>query len=152
MHKPDGGGVMAQQTWVMIANGSEAKVFNYEKGEGVDLIQSFSHPESRTKGSNLASDRAGHTQSHGGGHGSYTPASDPKEYEFERFAHELCEFLEMGRRSNQCSGLILAAPPQFLGLLRKNISTQTSEMIRECLDKDYTQLTELELQQRLGLH
>ena len=85
-----------ENTWVLVANGSEARVFGLTKrSEGLKLLSEHLHPASRMKGENLASDKPGaymsDTKSVGVGatHGSYAEPTDPKEYEIDRFAHEL---------------------------------------------------------------
>jgi protein required for attachment to host cells len=138
-------------TWILVANASEAKLYaNKGINKGLEIIASFDHPESRKKGSDLVTDRSGHMQSSGNGHGSRQPATDPKQYEHENFARELAQHVEKGRTTNQYQRLIVAAEPHFRGLLNTTFSSQVKTLISESLDKDYTKATDKELATHLG--
>jgi protein required for attachment to host cells len=133
-------------TWILVANASEAKLYaNKGINKGLEKIASFDHPESRKKGADLVTDRSGHMQSSGNGHGSRQPATDPRQYEHENFARELAHHVEKGRTTNQYQRLIVAAEPHFHGLLNTTFSGQVKGLISESLDKDYTKATDKEL-------
>lgn len=144
-----------KNTWLLIANGSEARLFETEyRPKSLSLIQEFSHPESRDKGGELASDKAGHYQGDSAGgtaatHGAFSEATDPKSYEMERFAGELAKTLDAGRSSNSFQHLIVAASPRFHGLLNKKMTGHTSRMVDKHINKDLTSLKESELLQRI---
>lgn len=136
--------------WVLVANASEARLFEAEKiGEAMQCVKEFSHPESREKGSNLASDRPGHYQSKGTGHGALAERTDPKDYEADRFAGELAGELEKGRTSNAFRHLVLVATPRFYGLLNGHLSDQAKSMIKANIQKDFTDCHERDLPARL---
>ena len=133
-------------TWILVANASEAKLYtNTGISKGLEVISTFDHPESRKKSSDLVSDRSGHMQSVGNGHGARQPASDPKQHEHELFAREIAHHIEQGRTSNQYQRLIIAAEPHFHGLLNNLFSSQVRSLISENLEKDYTKATQKEL-------
>jgi len=129
--------------WVLVANSSTARLYNL-KGKKINLISEHNHPESRQKSGEIASDRPGQYLSHNSGvaHGSYADSTDPKEYEIERFAHELAEHLNSARKENRYSRLALVAPPQFHGMLNKHMNPNVSSMVVARVDKDYTKVTE----------
>ena len=108
-------------TWLLIANGSEARLFDTElHPETLTVLQEFKHPESREKTSELISDKMGRYQGDAGtGYGSYNEPTDPQEHEMERFAAELAHTLEEGRTSNSFKHLIIASSPRFHGLLKQ---------------------------------
>ena len=138
-------------TWILVANASEATIYaNKGINKGLEKVAAFDHPESRKKGSDLVSDRPGHMQSAGNGHGAYQPATDPKQNEHESFARELAQHIEQGRTSNQYKRLIVTAEPHFRGLLNGTFSGQVRSLISESLDKDYTKATGKELASHLG--
>ena len=72
------------------------------------MIKQFSHPESRDKGLDLASDRAGHFngESSKAVHGSFNEATLPKHYEVARFAKILSDELDVARNENKYKNLI----------------------------------------------
>jgi len=126
--------------WVLVANASQAKLFSMTSrfGQNLTLIKEFEHPESRLKGSDLVSDRPGHYQSKGTGHGSFVDKTDPKTQEAERFSQELVAELESGRTSNQYKNLVLVAAPPFLGALNKHISEPLHNTVIRVIEKDLT--------------
>ena len=133
-------------TWILVANASQAKLYaNHGPKRGLELVKELDHPESREKAANLVSDRPGHNQGHGGGHGTFVQATDPKEHEADRFALELARELEDGRVSNAYDRLILVSSPAFMGLINNKISTQVKGKLSESIEKDYTRLPVKEL-------
>lgn len=137
-------------TWVLVASASEARIFGTDRiGEAMECMKEFSHPESREKGSELASDRPGHSQSKGTGHGAMVESSDPKEYEAERFAGELARELENGRTSNAYKKLVVVAAPHFHGLLNNHMNEQTRAMVVNDIQKDLTDCETRDLPGRL---
>lgn len=137
-------------TWVLVADASEARLFETEKiGASLHCIKEFSHPESREKGSDLASDRPGHYQSKGTGHGAFAEHTDPKDYEAERFASELANALEKGRTDNEYKKLVLVAAPHFHGLLNTHMNEHTRALVVNSIQKDFTACDTLELPERL---
>ena len=144
-----------KNTWLLIANASEARLFETEfRPKTLTLIQEIKHPESREKGADLASDKAGHYQgdagTNGSTQGSFNEASDPKEYEMERFASELVKQLDAGRTSNRYQHLIVASSPKFHGMLNKLMNTQVSKLVDKHINKDYTSFNERELLERIN--
>ncbi len=139
------------KTLLLIANASTARVFSYQAREEFNLVKEFDHPQSRQKGSDLVSDRPGHNQGSSGGHGEFTPATNPKQVEAERFARELAGWLDDERKQNRCHQLMLVAPPSFLGMLNKSINEQTMQLVYQSLDKDYSQVIQRDLPKMLDL-
>lgn len=139
-----------EKTWILVAGSAAARLFEQEpKSAGLKLLKEFSHEDSRKKGAELASDRPGHNQTKGGGHGSFVEGSDPKEYEAERFSMELANELESGRVANQYHALVLVAAPRFHGLLNKHVTDGVRTLVRKHVDKDFTQVGERDLGERL---
>lgn len=140
-----------KNTWLLVANGSEARLFETEfRPKTLTLLQDYKHPESREKGSELASDRPGHYLGDAGAsHGAFNEPTDPKEYEMERFAGELVKNLEAGRLANSYQHLIIASSPKFHGLLNQQMNGHLTKLIDKHINKDYTSLNERELLERL---
>jgi protein required for attachment to host cells len=133
-------------TWILVANAGEARLFaNHGPNKGLTLLKQLDHPASREKASELVSDRPGHNQGAGNGHGSFIPPTDPKQREAELFAQELAKELEQGRTSNSFDRIVLAAAPSFLGLLNGALSGQVKNLVSDTLQKDYTKASEKEL-------
>lgn len=139
-------------TWILVANASVATLYA-SAGPKLALarIKVLSHPQSRMKNADLVSDRAGHMQSSGNGHGSRQPQTEPKQNEADHFARELAHELEQGRNAKQFERLILVAPPAFLGLINERLDTQTAKLVNNRHEKDYTQLSVRELTAHLAI-
>ena len=144
-----------KNTWILVANGSEARLFESEfRPKTLNLLQEVTHPESREKGIELASDKSGHYQGDAATgastQGSFSEPTDPKEYEMDRFAGELVQILEAGRTANSYQHLIVASSPKFHGLLNKQMNGHLAKLVEKHINKDYTSCTEKELLERLN--
>lgn len=141
------------QTWVLVANSSEARIFKMDRnGKTLDLLDTIDHPESRKKAAELVSDRPGHYQGDttGSAHGAFSEPTNPKTHEQERFAMELAGLLDHGRTANRYGRLVVVSSPRFKGLLNKHLNKGVSRLIWDQIDKDYTQLPERDLLQRIA--
>ena len=133
-------------TWILVANSSTARIYeNTGIAKGLNLINQIDHPESRMKGSDLVSDRAGHMQSVGNGHGARQQATDPKQNEAEHFALDLAKTLDQGRGDNKYERLIVVASSPFMGTLKSRLSNQVQSLVSDAIEKDYTKATDKEL-------
>jgi len=136
-------------TWVLVANAVGAKLYSTDKlGAEMSCVREFDHPESREKGSALASDKPGKVQSGRGGHGM-GDTSSPKDFETERFAKELAQALDDERAANAYQHLVLVATPHFHGLLNSQLNEKTRAMVVTNINKDFTSCSERDLQARL---
>jgi len=137
-------------TWVLVANTNSARLFDAEIiGEEMKCIREFEHPYSRKKGSDLTSDRPGHYQSKGTGHGAFVEPTDPKEHEADIFADELAKVLNKSRTTNEYRKLVIAAAPHFMGLLNNHMDAHTRDMIISEIKKDLTTFEDRDLPERL---
>lgn len=151
-------------TWVLISDAARARLFEaVDHGQKFNLVKSFDHPDSRTPNRELVTDRPGRAQQSSGpsGHSvgsnpskgnrsAMEPHIDPKTEEHQVFARELAEELEKGLNRHAYGHLILAAGPQFLGMLRESLDEQVKKHVTASLDKDYTHMDTRELQERLS--
>jgi protein required for attachment to host cells len=129
-------------TWIVVTDASRARLFAANgHNEPPKLIKHLRHEQSRQKGSAVTSDKPGRSQRRAGP-GRFSSANEskaePKDIEATHFAHELARLLDDARNRRQFDRLAVAAPPQFLGLLRSTISPQVKKHLARCIDKDYT--------------
>ena len=140
-------------SWILIANGSEARIYNRSANRsGLQIVSEHQHPESRMKSADLISDRSGHYQSDSSsmGRGSYQEPTPPKEHEMERFAHELADTLDEGRMTRKFNRLVLVSPPHFSGLLTKQLHKEVKNLVSTNVGKDYTKVAENKLLEQLS--
>ena len=140
-------------TYVLVANASEASLYTIEnlRVDQLEPVNQFKHPESRQKWSDIVSDKRGRFQTDHAARCSYEDKNDPKDMEEETFARELIDELNaLDIKTTDHESIILVAPPHFLGTLRK----LTGDSFPEITDitKDYTQLTQDELLERIREH
>jgi protein required for attachment to host cells len=142
-------------TWLLVGNASRARLFETQAHpKHLTLLKEFLHPPSREKGEELASDRPGHFQGEAQGmegttHGAFNEPISPKSYEHERFAMELAKELNDGRNHNRFSNLMIVASPHFHGLLNQHMNNHVAKMVSTHLNKDYTDLDENSLIEKL---
>jgi len=138
------------KTWILVANAGKAKIFSVNKlkfltGKArLETIQEFTHPASRKKDVEIASDKLGHYKD-----GSFVEPTDPKKYEAESFAREVIGTLEAARVANKFDELILVVPPQFRGMMNKYLRAPLEQVISKVIEKDYTKNVEKELEKHL---
>jgi protein required for attachment to host cells len=73
------------------------------------------------------------------------------ELEHDRFARELAQKLERGLNDHAYDRLVIAAPPEFLGRLRKHISRRVHQRLMLDMRADYVNLPDRELPDRIPL-
>ena len=144
---------MVMKNWLVIANAARARVLEEtERLHDYVHVADLVHPQSRQKGTALASDRPGHAHAQGPRHGlggtSYVPHTDPREREHDRFARDVAQLLDNGVASHRCAGLVLVASSPFLGRLNSHLGPQARKAVVRMVDADYTALRDDELSQR----
>lgn len=141
-----------KKTWVLIANASEARLFEGEKSSNrMILLAEFFHPESREKISDLVvNNRGRYRDMKNAPSGVYQEPTNPRQVEAEKFAYELASTLNKGRVHHKFNRLILIAPSQFQGLLNKFCNHHVKHLIMNTIDKDYTKVKENQLSKYLN--
>jgi protein required for attachment to host cells len=128
------------RTWVLVADSAQARLFlSYPGQEHWFELRTFNHPQSRAKSTELYT--------------AMPPMEEgtlPKEREAEVFARQLCEYLDLNFSRANYERLILVAPPEFLGLLRSNMSKQVQRVVGESVTKDLVAMRKEELEARIG--
>jgi len=137
-------------TWICVADAAEAKIFQIKNlkaftlgKEKWQLLKNLTHEQSRKKGTDLNTDRAGHFQK-----GSFMDGPDPKKHEAEIFAREIVHELEAARL-NGVSKIILVLPPAFYGEIKKHIHPALQTHIVKVIEKDYVHEPEKTLEQHV---
>ena len=137
--------------WIVIANGSRARILERRADAQAVLIRSFHHAPSRQHSSELGDDHAGN-QATGRGFGSAAlgPRTDPHEREIERFASDLAEHLEAAARTHAMDAVMVFASSHFLGLLRQRLGSSTRKMIEATINVDISGLPLPEVDRRVA--
>jgi protein required for attachment to host cells len=125
--------------WVVVADSAMATIYaaNAELDE-LHPIHRLEHPASRLATRDLVTDDRGRTQAFRGGSRSATePQHTPHEVEVQAFAHELAQYLRKGLMEHAYEGLVLVAPPAFLGRLKLEVDVRTAERVVGSIAHDY---------------
>lgn len=137
---------MKENAWVVVANGSVARIFTGNNLKQLEELEVLEHPESRLHGRDLVTSKPGRAfDSVGGGSHGYEPPLSPQKNETHHFAAHLADHLEHGRRANAFTKLYLIASPSFLGLLRDELRSHIKELVALEVDKDATSKTKEEI-------
>lgn len=132
-----------QKTWVIAAESSRARVFSAEnRVSPLHEIEDFAHVEGRSRDQDLVSDKSGRgfDGTLEGRHGMEKQA-DAKHHEAVSFAKRIAERCELARAKGEFEQLVLIAAPEFLGILRQQLSTHTLRLVSQTIDKNLVQKT-----------
>jgi protein required for attachment to host cells len=137
-------------TWVVVADGTRARLFNRHKNRKLEEFDVLLSPEHRLHEGDLVSDRGGRaSDSNGAGGNAMGNRNSAKNREMENFARRLALRLERGRTSGEVGRLVLVAPPRFLGQLRASLSVSASDLVALSIDKELTMLSADKLEHHL---
>lgn len=140
------------KNWLVVANAARARILEEADKRGdyvhrADMV----HTQSRQKGIELSTSRAGHVKGSAPGPGgaAYEPRTDVRDREHDRFAREVAAALNDGVSRGECAGLILVASNPFLGQLKSHLSPLASRALLDTVPSDYTSLTDADIAERL---
>jgi protein required for attachment to host cells len=138
--------------WLLVCDACRGRLFRVrDDGSPWELVDSFSHDASRSKASELASDRQGRSAPRGDSvhRNALAPASSLKERETDHFVQTLVTALERGLNAHAFHRWVLVAPPHFLGKLKNGIGPELSKHLLATLDKELSEREVPELRDRL---
>jgi len=128
------------RTWIVVADSARARFFlSVRRGGGWRLLESLDHPESRARAPELVTERP-----------PMERGELPKEREAKVFARQLAARLERAFHDGSYQRLVLVAPPELMGLLRRSLPPVASGAVVAEITKDFSQLRSKELEQRLA--
>ena len=126
-------------TWIMAADSSRARIFEIaEAGRRLREVGQFDHPEGRANNRELMSDADGRFSAKHAGPGGDSSGQrvTPVEHGTELFSKTLARYLDKARNEHRYDKLYLIAPPEFLGLMRENLSKEVRKLTAEEINKD----------------
>ncbi len=136
--------------WILIANATHARLLRRESGGLMVVLETFEHPEGRSKVSELADDKMGRENSDSSFGGSaYQPRVDAKQKEHARFACQLADHLEQQAQQGHFRSLVIFASSPFLGELKTELGATTARLLSATHDLDLTSFGLAELEQRV---
>lgn len=137
-------------TWILVASAAQARLFEQEPDHAPVLLDTFHHPASRLRASDLADDRAGRELSDQGfGGATLRPRLDPRRKEHQRFARELAQRLEQGVRQGRCDAVTVFAASPFLGELKQVLGEATLRQLTGAHAVDLSMVGTAEIARRI---
>ncbi len=137
-------------TWVVVANSSQAKIYQIVKFPKVEEVCAFEHPESRLHDQDLVSSRPGRVFDSGGTtRHAYETSVRPKTEEAIKFATSIAHFLHKSVVNGDCSRIYLFANPSFLGMINDHLNKETEQRIVHKQAKDFTEYSKAEIEKTL---
>ena len=142
---------MARPTWILVADGTRARLFEQEQSDDGRLVQlqSWTNPALRLRAESLALRNMGRASKGHTSTVSFEPRTSLKEREHDRFAHELAQHLADGVRGGHCDALVVIASNSMLGSIRQALPAQAGKRVRWSAAVDLTRLDGRELFARI---
>lgn len=113
---------------VAVCDSARARYFHVDKPNGALQEQKAqTHQKARQKSGELNTDQSGHGFSAGGGFS--LGSNDASKHEAQVFAREVADHLNREALSGDVKKLYILAPPEFLGLLRPELHSETQAVL-----------------------
>jgi protein required for attachment to host cells len=148
-------------TWIVAANAGRARFFSQPlSAERLEEINDMVNSGARLRTAETETDELGQRSASKSRHNvgaptqpsGYQPNQTPAEHQTEVFARNVAEFLLRSHEEGRFRRLVLAASPEFLGVLRKQLDPTLEPAVRLEINKDYTQLSANELREQVRVH
>jgi protein required for attachment to host cells len=128
-------------TWIVVADGDQAKVFEHDgPGKGLHAVDGLQLEQDHLRARDIMADKPGRA-SNPSGPGSRAAVdykTDPVDERERRFVEHLADVLETTRSEGRYQRLVIAAAPAALGDLRPALSDKVRQTILAEMPKDLT--------------
>jgi protein required for attachment to host cells len=131
----------AKTTWILIANGAQAKVLEHKgPGKGLQAVDGMQFEQEPLQAREIMADKPGRSISSmgSGGRSAMEYSSDPVAVRERRFVESVAAELEKHLQNGEFDRLVVAAAPTALGDLRPAFSKTLRDTIVAELPKDLT--------------
>ncbi len=129
--------------WVIVADRSRARIFESDQHfNELREIEDLLNPEGRLGDADLRHDAKGRYYGRGERHQGNTadPRVSQRDHDEDKFSRQVMQLLTEGCDAMRYEKLVMIAPPEFLGLLRKQLPKRVEQHITDQLDKDLSSL------------
>lgn len=131
---------MTRRTWVVVADGGRARVFDFDTRGALHLVPELKEEGPHRPSHEIGSDAPG--RSFAGAHSTRRGAMEPKmplDRQAERaFLASFVKELEAAHSSGAFGALIIIAPPGALGEIRAGLSPRLAEAVIATSPHDFT--------------
>lgn len=124
--------------WVVVASSTHCRIFAHHKHNApLEELEDLVHPKGRLQEQELTTDKPGRAfDRFGPGRHTMGQSVDPSEQESIRFAKEVADRIDTGRKTGAFDRLVVVADPRFLGYLRQELSAATRHCLTEEIPKN----------------
>ncbi len=141
--------------WVVVADKRRARIFQ-TRGRVDELVEidDLLNPASKLGEAHLRQDAKGRFYGKGERDQAHTaePHVTREQHAADRFSREVMAYLETAEHEQRFGSLVMIAPPEFLGLLRKQLSKRVEIKIRQQLATDIAGLQPTQIRDYLKQH
>ena len=140
------------KTWVVIADGDQAKIFEHDgPGKGLHIVDGLKLEQAHLKSGDIMADRPGRASnpSSPGSRAAVDYRTDPAQERERRFIEHLADLLDQKHSEGAFERLVIAAAPAALGDLRPALSDAVRKTILAELPKDLTNIPTIKLAEHL---
>lgn len=140
-------------SWIVLADGSRGRILVQER-LGVPLKRAYDEEDlagDRSLSHELGHDRPGRFADGKSGHRhALEPHQDPHDKAEQAFCQFVADLINRAARARRFQRLILVAPPQMLGNLRKTLEPHARALVSAELAKNWLRLADAEVARGLG--
>lgn len=133
----------ATVTWIVIADGNQAKVFEHDgPGKGLKPLKDLNFEQEPLRAQDIMADKPGRSFTSAGpsSRSSIEPSSDPVAVRERKFVEKLADVLHEKQQEGKFDRLVIAAAPTALGDIRPALSDQVKDTILAEMPKDLTNI------------
>jgi protein required for attachment to host cells len=126
-------------TWILAADSARARIFERaSRDTQCREIEDFLNPEGRAQNREINADADGRYYGHGAQYRAFAAGQKvtPVEHKTELFSKEVGRYLDKARAQRRYDRLYVIAPPEFLGLMRQNMTKEVQRLVADEINKD----------------
>jgi protein required for attachment to host cells len=140
-------------TWILIANGTQAKVFEYlGRDKGLAVVDRLLFEQEALQNREIMSDKPGRSfgAAGGGRRSAVAYSTDPVAVRERRFVENVADVLDKELQAGAFERLVIAAAPTALGDIRPALSKGLRDVVLAELPKDLTNAPTSKLEAHLS--
>jgi protein required for attachment to host cells len=128
-------------TWILAADSTRARIFEMGAREGDDdprEVDDLMNPDGRLQNREINAEPDGRFYGRGERHQGHSTGHKvtPVDHKTELFSKEVGRYLDHARTEHRYEKLYVIAPPEFLGLMRQNMTAETQKLVEDEINKD----------------
>lgn len=137
--------IKKDETWFLVMDSKNASIYTKNKSDyslltTLEFTPRKTHRNDNTRNSLPRSFESSGTIKH-----IIEPHTDEHTKEQMEFIDSVNELLKSKLQDSHCKAMVLIAPPKMLGLLRKNLDKHIKEIIKHEINKEITNLDEVQI-------